>query len=120
MNHDAQLTWLAAHADRLNRGEVHADRLLWQHGPFPLEMVALMALARRLKRALTPFPAPEPFRSRLQRDLLSRYEAAPIVEEHRSRRPLWYSLAAVGSVLPLLGIVAWRRRRRSNTMMSAS
>lgn len=120
MNHDAQLTLLATYADRLNRGEAYADRLLRRHGPLPLELLALLALARRLKRALTPTPVPEPFRTQLQRDLLASYEPAPVPERNRRRRPLWYSLAAVGSVLPLLGIVVWRRRRRSHTLINAS
>jgi hypothetical protein len=93
--------------------------LLWQFGPLPLEMLTLFALARRLKQTLTPVATPEPFRTQLQKDLLASYEPAYDSDKERGRGPLWYSLAAVGSILPLLGLVVWRRRRRSNTLVAA-
>lgn len=111
---------LSIYTDRLHRGQGYADRLLRQYGSLSLEMVALLALAQRLKRTLAPVPAPEPFRSQLQRDLLSQYDFQPVSTDNRRWRPLWYSLAAVGSVLPLLGIVVWRRRRRSHVPICAN
>lgn len=119
MNHDGQATLLTTYTDGLGHGLPHSDRLLWQFGPLPLEMLTLFALARRLKQTLTPLAAPEPFRTQLQQDLLASFEPAYDSESDRGRRPLWYSLAAVGSILPLLGLVVWRRRRRSHTLVGA-
>lgn len=120
MNHDGQATLLTTYTDRLDHSQSQADGLLWQFGPLPLEMLTLFALARRLKQTLTPVATPEPFRTQLQQDLLASFEPAYDSDKERGRGPLWYSLAAVGSILPLLGLVVWRRRRRSHTLVAAA
>lgn len=117
--HDAPLTLLSIHADKMNEGQESAARFLRRQAPLAHDLLALISLAQRLKDALTPLAAPEPFRSQLHHDLLSHsdWSRRPLAPERRwriSRRPLYYSLAAVGSVLPLLGIVVWRRRRRAS------
>ncbi|HZD11466.1 MAG TPA: hypothetical protein VE553_09000 [Candidatus Binatia bacterium] len=117
MNYNARLTLLSMHADRLNEGEEPAERFLQRQVHLGPDMLALLSLARRLKQALTPVPVPDPFRAQLRDDLVARWGETEARQEGRSRRPLWYSLAAVGSVLPLLGIFVWRRRRRSHTLM---
>lgn len=119
MNHNGQATLLTMYTEGLGKSQSHADGLLRQLGPLSLEMLTLFALASRLKRILTPVVTPEPFRTQLQQDLLASFEPAYDSEEDRGRRPLWYSLAAVGSILPLLGLVFWRRRRQSHTLVNA-
>ena len=117
MNYNARLTLLSMHADRLNEGEEQAERFLQRQAPLGPDMLALLSLARRLKQALAPVPVPDPFRAQLRHDLVAYVGETGKVHGSRSRKPLWYSLAAVGSVLPLLGIFVWRRRRRSHTLV---
>lgn len=115
MSYDAQLALLSAHADSLNEGEGAAARFLQRHRSLAPDMLALLSLAWRLKQALIPIEAPEEFRARLYSDLVAHSHPSPRSDWHNMRRPLYYSLAAVGSVLPLLGIVVWRRRKRSSS-----
>ncbi len=112
--YESARTLLSAHADKLNEGEQEAQRFLRRHAPLAPDQLALMALALRLKQLLQPIAAPEPFRTLLYDELLAHDVWRERRRWHNTRRPLYYSLAAVGSVLPLLGIVAWRRRRRSS------
>lgn len=114
MSYDAQLTLLSAHADSLNEGEGAAARFLQRHSSLAPEMVSLLSLAWRLKQALVPVQAREEFRAQLYSDLLAHSHYSRNKGWRNMRRPLYYSLAAVGSMLPLLGIVVWRRRRRSS------
>lgn len=115
MSYDAQLSLLSAHADSLNEGEGAAARFLQRHRSLAPEMLALMSLAWRLKQVLTPIQAPEEFRTRLYGELIAHSQLSHRNDWRNMRRPLYYSLAAVGSVLPLLGIVVWRRRKRSSS-----
>lgn len=115
MSYDARLALLSAHADSLNEGEGAAARFLERHGPLGPDLLALLSLALRLKRALTPLQAPEEFRTRLYGELVAHSHPSARSDWHNMRRPLYYSLAAIGSVLPLLGIVVWRRRKRSTS-----
>lgn len=114
MSYDARLTLLSTHADRLNQGGDAADRFLRKQGPLPPDLVALLTLARRLKRALAPVPPRDGFRTQLRHELAAHGEWNERRQWRSGRKPLFLSLAAVGSVLPLLGIVVWRRRRRSS------
>lgn len=112
MSYDARLTLLSAHADRLNEGLAAADSFIRRQGGLAPDMAALLSLARRLKQTLVPVAAPEPFRTQLYNELVIHSELSYSTPWPKVRRPLVYSLAAIGSVLPLLGIVVWRRRRR--------
>ena len=113
MNYDAQLTLLSAYTDSLNEGADHAERFLWRQGPLAPDLLLLLALARRLSQVLAPLPLSEPFRSQLHQDLITRYKGAASPDDRHERRSVWFGLAAVGSLLPLVGIVVWRRHRRS-------
>lgn len=120
MTYDARLTLLSTHADRLNEGEEQANYFVRRHAPLGPDMIALLELARRLKQVLAPVPVPRDFRAQLHHDLIAHSEKTNSQGSRRLRRPLWFSLVAAGSVLPLLGIFVWRRRRRSNTLLGTS
>lgn len=115
MDYNARVSFLSIHADRLIEGDEQARRFVQKQITLPRDVEGLLSLARRLKRTLVPVPLSEPFRRQLREDLLAHSERHAMSESERSLRPLWYSLAAVGSVLPLVGIFVWRRRRRSDT-----
>lgn len=115
MDIKARIDFLSTHADRLIEGEHSARRFVQQQTSLSAEMRDLLSLAYRVGQALTPVAVPEPFRRQLRDDLLAHSEKHLTSDSERSLRPLWYSLAAAGSVLPLLGIFVWRRRRRSDT-----
>lgn len=120
MDNKAQIDFLSIHADRLIEGEHRARRFVQQQTALPADMRSLLLLAHRVRQALAPVAVPEPFRRRLRDDLLAHSEDYLTADSERSLRPLWYSLAAAGSVLPLLGIFVWRRRRRSDTQTLVS
>lgn len=115
MDYKARESFLSTHADRLIAGDEHARRFVQQQVYLPPDVTDLLSLARRLKRTLVRVSLSESFRRQLQEDLLAHSGKKMTTESERSLRPLWYSLAAVGSVLPLVGIFVWRRRRRSDT-----
>lgn len=114
MNKMARVDLLSIHADRLIEGDDRARRFLQQQATLSPDMKSLFWLAHRVKQALVPIPVPEPYRRQLREDLLTHSENYLATSSERSLRPLWYSLAAAGSILPLLGIFVWRRRRRSD------
>jgi len=111
MNYDAQLTLLSGYTERLNEGEDRAERYLRRHAPLAPDFIALVELARRLKQVLAPIPVSESFRSQLHQDLISYYEGVVSPDDDGEWRPAWFRLAALGSLLPLVGIIVWRRRR---------
>lgn len=120
MDEQARIDLLSTHADRLIQGDEEARRFVQQQTTLSPDMKYLLSLAQRVRRALTPVAVPEPLRRELREDLLAHSEKYLATNSGRSLRPrnlrpLWYSLAAAGSVLPLLGIFVWRRRRRSET-----
>lgn len=116
MDNDTLQDLLWAHADALNQGQEDVARLLLSYPSLPPGARPLLALAWQLKRVLAPTPVPEPFKAELQQALLAvarGEQAAPVVAVGR-RRPLWMGAAALGSLLPLLGLLLfWRRRQRT-------
>lgn len=115
MDNKARVNILSTHADRLIEGENIAQRFVQRQASLPPEVVSLLSLAHRVRRVLVPVAVPEPFRRELREELLAHSDKHLAPAPERSLRLLWYSLAAAGSVLPLLGIFVWRRRRRSDT-----
>lgn len=119
MTYDARSALLWTHAEKLSEGEEEARRFERRQQALSPDVIALFALAWRLKRALTPIAAPADFRLQLYRELTAHSENSNRNNWQRMRRPLYYSLAAAGSVLPLLGIAIWRRRRRSPSILGS-
>ena len=107
---------LAAHAEALVSG---VDEKQWRSGYDPRDVeaaAALMEVARLLRRVLVPVPTPTPFRSQLREALSSGAEPPSKVEpsitvSNRRRPRVWLGAAAVGSILSLVGLLFfWRRR----------
>lgn len=121
MNDEALPDILAIHADKLNKGELEANRFLQQQEPLPPETAALFALAGRLNGLLRPVQIPAPFRERLRRQLLASQEVEVSVGRRLRRHPFWMGAAAIGSLVPLLGLfIFWRRRQRSHPLPGAA
>ena len=106
---------LSAHADQLNHGKpssspVNGGLLSDQRD----DLNALMHIATRAKRALTPVPMAAAFRARLRDGLTmaAQHKESQSVLLGR-REPVWdwvIGAAAIGSAAGLIAI-AWRARR---------
>lgn len=107
---------LAAQAEALVSGTDEKQWLADYHSHQLEAAEPLMEVARLLRRVLVPVPTPAPFRSQLRRDLFSGAEtparAKGSVTISTGRRPrMWLGAAAVGSILSLVGLLFfWRRR----------
>jgi hypothetical protein len=136
LTQDALLDLLSRHADALNQNERNALRLLQkQRSPLPSDALALLALARELKQLLVPLGAPQPFRRELRRQLTSTPQvtlagmgnngrlpdlARRVGAQAAGNRPLLVGAAALGSILPLLGLLFfWRKRQRTEPLPGA-
>ncbi len=137
LTQDALLDLLSRHADALNQNERLAARLLQkQRSSLPSDVLALLVLAQQLKRLLVPLGAPQPFRRDLRRRLTGARLAGPeeilpaidinsglpglarrVGAQAAGNRPLLVGAAAVGSLLPLLGLLFfWRKRQRTEPL----
>lgn len=124
MDNNSLQDLLAAHAEALNQGQEGVSQLLQSYPSLPPNGRPLLALAWQLKRALVPVPVPASFKAELRQSLLSAAggeRQAPMVVGRGGRRPLWMGAAAVGSLLPLLGLLLfWRRRQRTHPLAGAT
>lgn len=125
MDNEALQDLLTAHADALNQGQESVGRLLRSHPALPPGARPLLALAWQLKQTLVPVPVPPSFRVDLRQQLhaaASEDRPAPmVVSTGGRRRPLWMGAAALGSILPLLGLLLfWRRRQRTHSLAGAT
>lgn len=121
LNEEALRELVAVHADLLNAGEEEADRFVQQQPALDSEAMAYLYLALRLKRMLVPVPVPPPFRRRLRQELLTADDADGSIARHIRRHPVWVGAAAAGSLVPLVGLfLFWRRRQRTHALSNAS
>ena len=112
---------LAAHADLLNEDQEEAERFVREQSSLGPETLAYLLLALRLKRMLVPVVVPQQFRRQLREQLLAGGESRGSLIVRMRRHPVWMGAAAAGSLLPLLGLLFfWRRRQRAHGVPSAS
>lgn len=121
LSEEALQNILAVHADLLNEGEEEADRFVQQQWGLGPEAMAYLLLALRLKRMLVPVAMPPGFREQLRHDLLAGEGPDDSIVRRIRRHPVWVGAAAAGSLVPLLGLLLfWRRRQRAQALPNAS
>ena len=121
MKNQDWMNFLNDYADALNAGPEAAQRLLQQHPAEAAELASLLHLAWQLKQLLVPLAAPAGFKTELRRGLLQTEFRAGDASARAYPRTVWMSAAAIGSLLPLLGLlVFWRRRQRAQALPTPS
>ena len=114
------LQFLTAHADALNVGAEEVQRLLRRYPLLAAETAPLLYLAQQLKQTLVPVVVPAAFREELRAQLTEPQQKRG-VGSPGSSRTLWLGAAAVGSLLPVVGLILfWLRRQRTQAFPSAT
>jgi hypothetical protein len=111
---------MAAHADRMVRGEGNDMEYLTLFPDHREELAPLLDVARQVKDTLVQVRPSVTFRERLRQDLMiaaqQRFDSPLRLERSRWRRPWVIGAAAVGSVISLasaVGVIVYRRRARA-------
>jgi hypothetical protein len=99
---------LADHADALNQGRDTTAALLNHYGQDTPDLATWLSLARSLKASLEPVAPADAFKANLHQQLL---QSRPNPTSQPIRSIWWIGAAAVGSLLPLAGLLIWFFRR---------
>ncbi len=117
MNDNTLMEVLAAYADDLNNGRADRETCLRQFSGRHEELKTLLHLAEQVKQVLVPVEPSPTFVQKLLRQLV----VADGQEQARSyRREVVIGAAAVGSVLSVIGIVAYLLRNRTEMKVQAT
>jgi hypothetical protein len=119
---------LAAHADRLLRGEAREAEYLALFPEYRKDMEPLLALARQIREMLAFVRPSEAFRNRLRQELLTSAAAEESDAQPSDERPLWrqpwvIGAAALGSAISVasaVGVIIHRRRAKGSKPAAAT
>lgn len=104
---------LVAYADSLNRGVANREPYLKQVPSQRHEVEALLRLTEQIKRALVPVRPSPVFVKNLARQLVAADNKNMVQLMRSHRRGVFIGVAAVGSALSVLGLVAYLVRSRT-------
>lgn len=117
---------LAAHADRLVAGEVHANDYLLLFPELRSELAPLLRLAHEVAAVLQPLRPRPAYRNDLHRALITAgyqqlaQDPTGFVNIPETRRDWVLGAAAVGSAVSVVGVIAYFWRVRASAGKTAT